>query len=96
MEPHLGCEREEDGRRLAGVPQLAGVPVHGSSANEATAEAEVPALRVLAEQLEQREAGPQPIRFVLPTAWIIGQPPKGTESSKLSIESGGDSGGSAG
>ena len=36
--------------------------------NEAMAKAEVLALRVLAEQIEQGEARPQPIRFVMPAA----------------------------
>lgn len=68
MELNLECEREEDGRWLAEVPQLPGVLVYGSSANEAMAKAEVLALRVLAEQIEQGEARPQPIRFVVPAA----------------------------
>jgi predicted RNase H-like HicB family nuclease len=68
MELHLECEREEDGRWLAEVPQLPGVLVYGSSADEAMAKAEVLALRVLAEKIEQGEARPQPIRFVIPAA----------------------------
>jgi predicted RNase H-like HicB family nuclease len=68
MELNLECEREEDGRWLAEVPQLPGVLVYGSTANEAMAKAEVLALRVLAEQIEQGEARPQPIRFVVPAA----------------------------
>ncbi|HEX5760055.1 MAG TPA: type II toxin-antitoxin system HicB family antitoxin [Thermoanaerobaculia bacterium] len=68
MELSLDCEREEDGRWLAEVPQLPGVLAYGSSAEEAMAKAEVLALRVLAERIEQGEARPQPIRFVLPAA----------------------------
>ena len=68
MELNLECEREEDGRWIAEVPELPGVLVYGSSANEAMAKAEVLALRVLAEQIEQGEARPQPIRFVVPAA----------------------------
>ena len=68
MELNLECELEEDGRWLAEVPELPGVLVYGSSANEAMAKAEVLALRVLAEQIEQGEARPQPIRFVVPAA----------------------------
>ena len=49
----LECEREDDGRWLAEVAQLPGVLAYGSSANEAMAKAEVLALRVLAERLEQ-------------------------------------------
>ena len=54
-------EREEDGRWLAEVPELPGVLAYGATADEAMAKAEVLALRVLAERLERKEAGPQPI-----------------------------------
>ena len=54
-------EREEDGRWLAEVPELPGVLAYGATADEAMAKAEVLALRVLAERLEQKETGPQPI-----------------------------------
>lgn len=68
MELTLECEREEDGRWLAEVPELPGVLVYGSSANEAMVRAEVLALRVLAERIETGEAKPQAIRFVVPAA----------------------------
>jgi len=68
MELRLECEREDDGRWLAEVPELPGVLVYGASAVEAMAKAEVLALRVLAERIEQGESGPQPIRFVIPAA----------------------------
>lgn len=68
MELTLECEREEDGRWLAEVPELPGVLVYGSSANEAMVRAEVLALRVLAERIEMGEAKPQAIRFVVPAA----------------------------
>ena len=54
-------EREDDGRWLAEVPELPGVLAYGATADEAMAKAEVLALRVLAERLENDEAGPQPI-----------------------------------
>jgi len=54
-------EREEDGRWLAEVPELPGVLAYGATADEAMAKAEALALRVLAERLEHKEAGPQPI-----------------------------------
>ena len=44
-------EREEDGRWIAEVPELAGVLAYGVTASEAMAKAEVLALRVLAERL---------------------------------------------
>lgn len=68
MELTLDCEREEDGRWLAEVAQLPGVMAYGDSAEEAMARAEVLALRVLAEQIEQGETKPQPIRFIIPAA----------------------------
>jgi predicted RNase H-like HicB family nuclease len=54
-------EREEDGRWLAEVSELPGVLAYGATADEAMARAEVLALRILAERLENNEAGPQPI-----------------------------------
>ena len=61
-------EREEDGRWLAEVPELPGVLAYGATAAEAMAKAEVLALRVLAERLEQNEAGPQSISIAVPAA----------------------------
>lgn len=51
-------EREDDGRWIAEVPDFAGVLAYGATRDEALARAEALALRVLAERLEQREAGP--------------------------------------
>jgi len=64
----LEVEREEDGRWLAEVPQLAGVLAYGATSAEAMSKAEVLALRVLAECLERGEAEPVAISFVLPAA----------------------------
>ncbi len=58
-------EREEDGRWLAEVPELAGVLAYGATAQEAMAKAEILALRVLAERLEHNESGPQAISIAL-------------------------------
>ena len=63
MNFEIECEREDDGRWLAEVPQLPGVLAYGPSANEAMAKAQVLALRVLAERLENGETGPQAITF---------------------------------
>ena len=57
----IECEREEDGRGLAEVPQLPGVLAYGSTRDEAMARAQILALRVLAERLEHGESGPQSI-----------------------------------
>ena len=68
MNFNLECERESDGRWLAEVAQLPGVLAYGASANEAMAKAEVLALRVLAEQLENGEALPRDISISIPAA----------------------------
>lgn len=51
-------EREEDGRWIAEVRDLAGVLAYGETRDQAIARAEALALRVLADRLEQAEAGP--------------------------------------
>ena len=56
----------EDQAFVAEVPELPGVLAYGSTPEDAMAKAEVIALRVLAERIEQGEAGPQAIRFVVP------------------------------
>ena len=68
MKFEIECEREEDDRWLAEVPQLPGVLAYGSSANEAMAKAEILALRVLAERLEHGETGPQSISIAVAAA----------------------------
>ena len=59
-------EREEDGRWIAEVPELPGVLAYGATADEAMAKAEVLALRVIAERLENDETGPQNISIAIP------------------------------
>ena len=63
MNLHIECEREDDGRWLAEVPQLPGVLAYGDSANDAMAKVQILALRVLTERLENNETGPQGITF---------------------------------
>lgn len=67
MKFNIECEREEDGRWLAEVPELPGVMAYGSTAEEAMAKAQVLALRVLAERLEHGEAHPVDISIVIAT-----------------------------
>ena len=62
----LECEQEEDGRWIGAVPELPGVLAYGSSAADAMSKAEVLALRVIADQLENGESKPVSIRFSLP------------------------------
>ena len=64
----LECEREEDGRWLAEVVELPGALAYGTSANQAMARAEVLALRVLAERLENDEVDPINIHISIPLA----------------------------
>ena len=73
----LECEQEEDGRRIAEVPELHGVLAYGSSSADAMSKAEVLALRVIADQLENGEAEPASIQFSPPlSARVIGRQPK--------------------
>ena len=62
----LECEIEDDGRWLAEVPELPGVLAYGDSKTEALANAEVLALRVIADQLENSETAPYEIRISMP------------------------------
>lgn len=68
MEFNIECEREEDGRWLAEVPQLPGVLAYGATADEAMAKAEVLALRVLAERLEHGESRAHSIKISVAAA----------------------------
>ncbi len=68
MKLTIECEREEDGRWLAEVPELPGVMAYGHSAVEAQTRAEVLALRVLAERLEHGEAAPVDISISVAAA----------------------------
>lgn len=68
MEFSIQCEREEDGRWLAEVPQLPGVLAYGTTADEAMAKAEILALRVLAERLEHGESRAHSIKISVAVA----------------------------
>ena len=62
----LECEQEVDGRWIAEVPELPGVLAYGSTSFDAMSKAEVIALRVIADRLENGESEPVSIRFSLP------------------------------
>ncbi|QEP45200.1 type II toxin-antitoxin system HicB family antitoxin [Ectothiorhodospiraceae bacterium BW-2] len=64
----LECEQENDGRWIAEVPQLPGVLAYGQTESEAMIRAEILALRVVAEQLENSETGPVVINLSLSVA----------------------------
>lgn len=51
-------EREEDGRWLAEVLEIAGALTYGATREQAIANAQAPALRAMAERLEQGEEVP--------------------------------------
>lgn len=58
MQLTIEVEREEDGRWIAEVLDLPGVLAYGESRDQAVARVEALALRVLADRLENAEAGP--------------------------------------
>jgi predicted RNase H-like HicB family nuclease len=68
MHLHIETELEDDGRWIAEIPQLPGVLAYGTTAEEASAKAEILALRVLAERLEHGEAKPLEISISLAPA----------------------------
>ena len=68
MNFEIECDREDDGRWLAEVPQLPGVLAYGTTRDEATAKAQVLALRVIAERLEHGESRPQSISISVAAA----------------------------
>ena len=55
----IETEQESDGRWIAEVMEIPGVMVYGSTTDEAVAQAQALALRVLAERLEHGEAEPE-------------------------------------
>ncbi len=63
MDFTIETDQEEDGRWLAEVPQLPGVLAYGDTRSQAMSRAQVLALRVIAERLENSDAGPQSIHM---------------------------------
>jgi len=64
----LECELEEDGRWLAEIGELPGVLAYGASSAEAMTKAQILALRVIAERLEENELSPLSIHISIPAA----------------------------
>lgn len=52
-------EQEEDGRRIAEVPDLPGVLVYGATCEEAIRKVQTLSLRVLVERLQNGETLPE-------------------------------------
>jgi predicted RNase H-like HicB family nuclease len=61
-------EQETDGRWLAEVPELPGVLAYGATSLKAMSKAEVLALRVIADRLENNESRPFAINISIPIA----------------------------
>ncbi len=61
-------EQEEDGRWIAEIRELSGVMKYGKSRDEAVAQAEVLALRVVAERIEHGEHPVEPIEIIFAAA----------------------------
>ncbi len=59
MKLRVELEREDDGHWIAEVTELPGVLAYGATQAEAQAKVQALALRVVAERLEQGEAGPE-------------------------------------
>jgi len=55
----IEIEREEDGRWIAEVPDLAGVIVYGRNRDEAVSKVKALALRVIADRLDHGEPFPE-------------------------------------
>ena len=55
----IETEQEADGRWIAEVMEIPGPLVYGATTDEAVAQAQALALRVLAERLEHGEADPE-------------------------------------
>lgn len=61
MNLQIEIEREDDGRWIAEVEDLAGVMVYGETREEAIKKVKTLALRVIADRLENGESLPQQI-----------------------------------
>ena len=65
MNLHIEIEREDDGRWIAEVENLAGVMVYGETRDDAIAKVKTLALRVIADRLENGESLPQQIESLV-------------------------------
>ena len=59
MQIRIETEQEEDGRWLSEIPALPGVLAYGQTRQQAVANVQVLALRVIADRIEHGESLPQ-------------------------------------
>ena len=64
----IELEQEVDGRWIAEVPEIPGALVYGATTDEAVAQVQALALRVLAERLEHGEATPELVSIAFKAA----------------------------
>jgi predicted RNase H-like HicB family nuclease len=68
MKLFIECERETDGRWIAEIAQIPGAMAYGTTRDEAMAKAEVVALRVIADRIENGESKPVDVSISLAAA----------------------------
>ena len=73
MEFTIEFEREADGRWIAEIPSLPGTMAYGATPEQARAHAQALALRVVAERLEQEEAGSETLTITFRAARASGR-----------------------
>jgi predicted RNase H-like HicB family nuclease len=64
----VDIEQEDDGRWIAEALELPGVLTYGQSPEEAQAKVQALALRIVADRLDQGEAGPDLVRMAFAAA----------------------------
>ena len=65
MELTLVVEQETDGRWLAEVPELPGILAYGATSHDAAVQAQILALRIIADRLEHCESKAESIHFIV-------------------------------
>ena len=67
----IELEREADGRWIAEVVELPGVLAYGATQNDAISRVQALALRVVADRLENEEAGSEFLNITFAAATIV-------------------------
>ena len=68
MKLTVETEQEEDGRWIAEILEIPGALKYGATREEAIAQAEALALRVIADRIEHGERPPEPIHITFAAA----------------------------